>query len=148
MSSRLGEGMAHIENSAKKSEFVELNASLSSMSSSICCLIETAAQAAYLVGVSDPSSSAARPGIIDQNVIVSSAKNIHSVCQSIVSENMIQNTIMVSVTMITEHTGILSNACRVASTKTANQIARLQFLQLAADVTNATAALVNDITGQ
>ena len=140
--------MAGIANHAKKSEHAEFNISVSNVSSSICGLIEAAAQAAYLVGVSDPSSTAGRPGIIDQNSLARSAQAIHAACQPLMSENTTQQGILESATVIAKHTGVLCNACRMASSRTTNQVAKRQFVQSAKDVANATSALVKDIKGQ
>ncbi len=39
---------------------------MDTVANSVCQLTEASAQAAYLVGIADPSSTAAAPGLIDQ----------------------------------------------------------------------------------
>ena len=47
--------------------------------------------------------------------------------------------------MIAKHTSSLCNACRLASSKTTNPVAKRQFVQSAKDVANSTAKLVKEI---
>ncbi|KMQ93936.1 talin-1-like protein, partial [Lasius niger] len=83
------------------------------VSSSICGLIEAAAQAAYLAGVSDPTSVAEQ--------------------------------VLSAATIIAKHTSAVCNACRLASSKTSNPVAKRHFVQSAKDVANSTACLVKEI---
>merc|ERR1719391_915489 len=69
-SKALGDGMTGIANHAKKSEHDEFGESVKSVSDAICGLVEAAAQSAHLVGVSEPSSTTGRQGLIDQNQFV------------------------------------------------------------------------------
>lgn len=48
-------------------------------------------------------------------------------------------------TIIAKHTSALCNACRSASSKTTNPVAKRQFVQSAKAVANSTAALVKEI---
>lgn len=73
--------MTGIANHAKKSEYEEFGEAVKSVSSSICGLVEAAAQAAYLVGVSEPSSVAGRPGLVDQAQFARAAQSIQTACQ-------------------------------------------------------------------
>jgi talin len=65
-SKSLGDGMTGIANNAKKSEHEPFGEAVKDVSNAITGLVEAAAQAAYLVGVSDPSSVAGRSGLVDQ----------------------------------------------------------------------------------
>jgi hypothetical protein len=76
-----GDGMTGIANHAKKSEYEEFGEAVKSVSNSICGLVEAAAQAAYLVGVSEPSSVAGRPGLVDQAQFARAAQSIQTACQ-------------------------------------------------------------------
>ena len=80
-SKALGDGMTGIANHAKKSEHDEFGESVKSVSDAICGLVEAAAQSAYLVGVSDPSSVTGRAGLIDQTQFVKAAQAIKQACQ-------------------------------------------------------------------
>ena len=80
-SKALGDGMTGIANHAKKSEHEEFGDSVKSVADAICGLAEAAAQSAYLVGVSDPSSVTGRAGLIDQSQFVRAAQAIKQACQ-------------------------------------------------------------------
>ena len=65
-SKNLGDGMTGIANNAKKSEHEPFGEAVKDVADAITGLVESAAQAAYLVGVSEPSSAAGRAGLVDQ----------------------------------------------------------------------------------
>lgn len=48
-------------------------------------------------------------------------------------------------TIVAKHTSALCNACRLASSKTPNPVAKRQFVQSAKEVANTTANLVKSI---
>lgn len=52
---------------------------------------------------------------------------------------------MSAATLIAKHTSALCNACRGASSKTTNPVAKRHFVQSAKDVANSTATLVKEI---
>ena len=62
----LGEAGALITTHAKKGEIEAFSKSVDSTANAVCQLTEASAQAAYLVGIADPSSIAATPGLVDQ----------------------------------------------------------------------------------
>ncbi|XP_018045187.1 PREDICTED: talin-1 isoform X3 [Atta colombica] len=144
-SKSLGDGMTGIANHAKKSEHEQFSIAVRGVSSSICGLIEAAAQAAYLAGVSDPTSVAGKPGLVDQAQFLRAAQAIHSGCQSLGSPTSTQQQVLSAATMIAKHTSALCNACRLASSKTSNPVAKRHFVQSAKDVANSTACLVKEI---
>lgn len=53
--------------------------------------------------------------------------------------------ILTAATVIAKHTSSLCNACRIASSKTTNPVAKRHFVQSAKDVANSTANLVQEI---
>lgn len=53
------------------------------VSSAICGLVEAAGQAAYLVAISDPSSVAGRPGLLDQAAFARAYEEIVRACQTL-----------------------------------------------------------------
>ena len=65
-SKNLGDGMTGIANNAKKSEHEPFGEAVKDVANAITGLVESAAQAAFLVGVSEPSSAAGRSGLVDQ----------------------------------------------------------------------------------
>ena len=141
----LGDAITGIANHARKSEHESFGESVKEASESICGLLEGATQAAYLIGASDPSSVAGKPGIIDLNLLQRSSDSIHSACQQLISPNTSRDQFIRSATEIAKSTSALCNACRVASTKTTNPNSKRNFVQSAKDVANATAALIKEI---
>ena len=144
-SKALGDGMTGIANHAKHSEHDMFGDAVKGVSEAICGLVEAAAQAAYLVGVADPSSVAGRPGLVDQGAFLRAAQAIKQACDVLCNPSSGQQQILTSATVIAKHTSALCNACRVASSKTNNPVAKKQFVQSAKDVANATATLVKEI---
>lgn len=53
--------------------------------------------------------------------------------------------VLSAATVIAKHTSILCNACKLASGKTSNPVAKKHFVQAAKDVANSTANLVKNI---
>ena len=141
----LGDGMTGVANHAKKSEYEQFCVAVRGVSSSICGLIEAAAQAAYLAGVSDPTSVAGKPGLVDQAQFLRAAQAIHTGCQNLSNPTSTQQQVIFAATMIAKHTSALCNACRLASSKTSNPVAKRHFVQSAKDVANSTASLVKEI---
>lgn len=70
---------------------------------------------------------------------------IQSACQALSSPNSTQQQVLSAATVIAKHTSSLCNACRVASSKTTNPVAKRHFVQSAKDVANSTAKLVKEI---
>jgi talin len=91
-----GDGMTGIANHAKKSEYEEFGEAVKSVSNSICGLVEAAAQAAYLVGVSEPSSVAGRPGLVDQAQFARAAQSIQTACQHLTNPTTNQQQVFTS----------------------------------------------------
>jgi talin len=66
-------------------------------------------------------------------------------CSTLTQSNSSQQQILSAATVIAKHTSALCNACRLASSKTNNPVAKRHFVQSAKDVANATAILVKEI---
>ncbi|XP_050096914.1 talin-2 isoform X2 [Anopheles aquasalis] len=141
----LGDGMTGIANNAKNSKHVEFGHSVISVSESIRGLIESAAQAAYLVGVSNPTSVGGRPGIVDQSQYARASQAIRQSCDVLRSPSSSQQEVLAAATIIAKHTSSLCNACRSASSTTTNPVAKRHFVQAAKEVANSTASLVREI---
>ena len=60
----------------------------------LCCctviIMSHNLQAAYLVGIADPSSSSATPGIVDQSQFARANQAISMACQSLLNPNSSQ----------------------------------------------------------
>ena len=144
-SKALGDGMTGIANHAKKSEHQEFGTAVREVSDAIVGLIEAASQATYLVGVSDPTSISGKRGLVDQALIMRASQNIKTACNTLTNRNTSQQQVLEAATIIAKHTSALCNACRMASSKTNNPVAKRHFVQSAKDVANATAILVKEI---
>ncbi|XP_076020392.1 talin-1 isoform X2 [Genypterus blacodes] len=141
----LGESMAGISQNAKNSNLPEFGDSVSAGSKALCGLTEAAAQAAYLVGVSDPNSSAGQKGLVDPSQFARANQSIQMACQNLVDPACTQSQVLSAATIVAKHTSALCNACRLASSKTPNPVAKRQFVQSAKEVANTTANLVKSI---
>ncbi|KAM6976274.1 talin-1 [Tautogolabrus adspersus] len=141
----LGESMAGISHHAKNSNLPEFGDSVSGGSKALCGLTEAAAQAAYLVGVSDPNSSAGQKGLVDPSQFARANQSIQMACQNLVDPACTQSQVLSAATIVAKHTSALCNACRLASSKTPNPVAKRQFVQSAKEVANTTANLVKSI---
>ncbi|NWH96534.1 TLN1 protein, partial [Tichodroma muraria] len=141
----LGESMAGISQNAKNSRLPEFGDSISAASKALCGLTEAAAQAAYLVGVSDPNSQAGQQGLVDPTQFARANQAIQMACQNLVDPACTQSQVLSAATIVAKHTSALCNTCRLASSRTANPVAKRQFVQSAKEVANSTANLVKTI---
>ncbi|GCB73134.1 hypothetical protein scyTo_0006641 [Scyliorhinus torazame] len=141
----LGEAMTGISHNAKNSDLPAFGNSVSSGSKALCGLTEAAAQAAYLVGISDPNSHAGQQGLVDPAQFARAKQAIQMACQNLVDPACIQSQVLSAATIVAKHTSALCNACRLASSKTSNPVAKRQFVQSAKEVANSTANLVKTI---
>lgn len=62
-----------------------------------------------------------------------------------ISGSLFVHQVLSAATIVAKHTSALCNACRLASSKTSNPVARRQFVQSAKEVANTTANLVKTI---
>ncbi|XP_048581539.1 talin-like isoform X2 [Nematostella vectensis] len=141
----LTEAMPVIADSIKQADYNKFDRSIKRASNAVCALTETAAQAAYLVAVADPSSVAGKPGLIDQEQFINAKQEINDACQSLLNPDSSQQRVLAAATAVAKHTSALCNACKVASAKTHEPAAKRQFVQAAKDVANNTANLVKQI---
>ena len=66
-------------------------------------------------------------------------------CQNLLNPSSNQQQVLAAATVIAKHTSVLCNACKVASSKTSNPVAKRHFVQAAKEVANNTASLVKNI---
>ncbi|XP_076081524.1 talin-1-like isoform X6 [Mytilus galloprovincialis] len=144
-SKNLGESMTGITNHAKKGELDDFCDSVHNFAGSVCGLTEASSQAAYLVGISDKASEPGRPGLVDQSQFARANQAIQLACQNLANPASSQQQVLSAATVVAKHTSSLCNACRLASSKTTNPVAKRHFVQSAKDVANSTAALVKAI---
>uniref|UniRef100_A0A670KCS5 Talin 2 n=1 Tax=Podarcis muralis TaxID=64176 RepID=A0A670KCS5_PODMU len=141
----LGEAMAGISQNAKTGDLPVFGECVGVASKALCGLTEAAAQAAYLVGISDPNSQAGQQGLVDPIQFARANQAIQMACQNLVDPGSSPSQVLSAATIVAKHTSALCNACRIASSKTANPVAKRHFVQSAKEVANSTANLVKTI---
>nr|DBA31555.1 TPA: hypothetical protein GDO54_007382 [Pyxicephalus adspersus] len=141
----LGESMAGISQNAKTGDLPSFGECVGVASKALCGLTEAAAQAAYLVGISDPNSQAGQQGLVDPIQFARANQAIQMACQNLVDPASSPSQVLSAATIVAKHTSALCNACRIASSKTANPVAKRHFVQSAKEVANSTANLVKTI---
>ncbi|CAG5116694.1 unnamed protein product, partial [Candidula unifasciata] len=157
----LGDAMTGISNHAQR-DMDDFCDSVRNFANSVCGLTEASVQAAYLVGISDPASEPGRPGVVDQSQFARANQAIQMACQNLTNPTSSQqqgrdtqaqyyaswslrSMVLSAATIVAKHTSSLCNSCRLASSKTANPVAKRHFVQSAKDVANSTANLVKAI---
>ncbi|XP_060932073.1 talin-2 [Limanda limanda] len=143
----LGESMAGISQHCKTGDVLAFGESVGVASKALCGLTEAAGQASYLVGVSDPNSQSGHEGLVDPIQFARAHQAIQMACQNLVDPASSPSQVLSAATIVAKHTSALCNACRLASSKTSNPVARRQFVQSAKEVANTTANLVKTIKG-
>uniref|UniRef100_A0A673J7X9 Talin-2-like n=1 Tax=Sinocyclocheilus rhinocerous TaxID=307959 RepID=A0A673J7X9_9TELE len=141
----LGESMAGISHNCKTGDVPAFGDCVGGASKALCGLTEAAGQASYLVGVSDPNSQAGHPGLVDPIQFARANQAIQMACQNLVDPDSSPSQVLSAATIVAKHTSALCNACRLASSKTANPVAKRHFVQSAKEVANSTASLVKTI---
>ncbi|UYV64796.1 TLN1 [Cordylochernes scorpioides] len=144
-SKSLGDAMTHLTTSARQGDRDQFCHSVRSTADSICSLAEAGAQAAYLVGVADPSSVAGRMGLVDPGQLSRAAEAIQSACHQLCQPGVSQHQVLSAATVIAKHTSALCNSGRTASSKTTNPVAKRHFIQSSKDVASKTGLLVKEI---
>ncbi|KAJ3595926.1 hypothetical protein NHX12_002338, partial [Muraenolepis orangiensis] len=141
----LGESMAGISQHCKTGDVAAFGESVGVASKALCGLTEAAGQSSYLVGVSDPNSHSGHEGLVDPIQFARANQAIQMACQNLVDPASSPSQVLSAATIVAKHTSALCNACRLASSKTSNPVARRQFVQSAKEVANTTANLVKTI---
>uniref|UniRef100_A0A671NUD1 Talin-2-like n=1 Tax=Sinocyclocheilus anshuiensis TaxID=1608454 RepID=A0A671NUD1_9TELE len=141
----LGESMAGISQHCKTGNMPAFGDCVGVASKALCGLTEAAGQASYLVGVSDPNSQSGHQGLVDPIQFARANQAIQMACQNLVDPASSPSQVLSAATIVAKHTSALCNACRLASSKTANPVARRHFVQSAKEVANTTANLVKTI---
>ncbi|XP_032375625.1 talin-2 [Etheostoma spectabile] len=141
----LGESMAGISQNCKTGDVPAFGNCVGLASKALCGLTEAAAQASFLVGVSDPNSQAGHQGLVDPIQFAKANQAIQMACQNLVDPDSSPSQVLSAATIVAKHTSALCNACRLASSKTTNPVAKRHFVQSAKEVANSTANLVKTI---
>ncbi|TSM52307.1 Talin-2 [Bagarius yarrelli] len=124
----LGESMAGISQHCKTGDMPAFGECVGVASKALCGLTEAAGQ-----------------GLVDPIQFAKANQAIQMACQSLVDPASSPSQVLSAATIVAKHTSALCNACRLASSKTANPVARRHFVQSAKEVANTTANLVKTI---
>uniref|UniRef100_A0A8B9HQE7 Talin 2a n=1 Tax=Astyanax mexicanus TaxID=7994 RepID=A0A8B9HQE7_ASTMX len=141
----LGESMAGISQNCKTGDVPAFGECVGVASKALCGLTEVARQTSYLVGVSDPNSQAGQQGLVDPIQFARANQAIQMACQNLADPGSSPSQVLSAATIVAKHTSALCNACRLASAKTTNPVAKRHFVQSAKEVANSTAILVKTI---
>ncbi|CAF3470464.1 unnamed protein product [Rotaria socialis] len=144
-SKRLGEAMTHIASASKNTNHQLFSQAVQDASKAVCSLAESSAQASYLIGISEATSTKGSSAIVDQPLFTRSVTIIRHACADLSNTNIDRKEILPLATKIAKNTSVLCNAARDASSNTTNPIARRRFVESAKDVANGTAELVRTI---
>lgn len=140
---QLGNAISDTYNKAKYD--TDFGHSVNQVSEAVRSLIESAAQASYLIGVSHPTSSPGRPGIIDQTKLYRAYQGIRQNCDIVSSLNTTKQQKITALTAVAKQTSGLCTVCRRASLNTSNPVAKNEFIEGAKSVANTTAELVAQV---
>ena len=133
-SNLINESVTDISTSMREGNHERFCDSIRNLSSGITILAECSAHAAYLVGVSDPRSDPAIPGLVDQGQFARAQHSISLACQTLLNPGCSQQQVLASATAIAKHTSHLCTVCKSASNNTTNPVAKKHFMNSAKDV--------------
>jgi len=103
-------------------------------------------QAAYLIGIADPSSVAATSRVINQNQFIEGVNEIKVACKTLTQEDCSNEAIMEAAGIIAKYTAALCNTSKEAGQKSnINYTSKTKFLNSAREIATYTAALVKSI---
>uniref|UniRef100_A0A0N5BME0 FERM domain-containing protein n=1 Tax=Strongyloides papillosus TaxID=174720 RepID=A0A0N5BME0_STREA len=142
---KLGEGMTGIAKDAKAVDTPSLCNSVRIASEAVCGLAEFAAQSAYLVGVSEPSSIPGRSALFDRGQCEKHLSVVQEICHIIQNENYDQRSLLDNVTILSKHTSTLASLCQEASKKTNNINVKKQFVKCGSDIAASTTNLIGAV---
>ena len=111
----------------------------------VCALAEDSAQSAYLVAIADPSSTAAVPGLVDSSQFARVQQVVRQACEQLLDPSSARSQLLSAATIVAKRTSELCGACKTASGKTDNPVAKRKFVQSAKDVATCSANLIHKI---
>uniref|UniRef100_A0A8R1I2S5 I/LWEQ domain-containing protein n=2 Tax=Caenorhabditis japonica TaxID=281687 RepID=A0A8R1I2S5_CAEJA len=144
-SKRLGEAMTGMARHAKANDTNGFCMSVRNSADALCHLAESASHSAYLVGISDPSSTPGRAALIDPSEVARSVESINSSCVRIESGQLNRDELINNISSIAKQSSSLAQICRNASEKTQNPNVKKHLVSCAMELASKTANLVNAI---
>ncbi|CAF1241967.1 unnamed protein product [Rotaria magnacalcarata] len=87
-SKRLGEAMTHIASASKNTNHQLFSQAVQDASKAVCSLAESSAQASYLIGISEATSTKGSSAIVDQPLFTRSVTIIRHACADLSNTNL------------------------------------------------------------
>ncbi|KAK7891552.1 hypothetical protein WMY93_023515 [Mugilogobius chulae] len=143
----LGESMAGISQHCKTGDVTAFGESVGVASKPCVGSLKQQDSQSGHEGLVDPIQFARAHQAIQtacQNLVDPASSPSHSALLQQIHLSVVFN-VLSAATIVAKHTSALCNACRLASSKTSNPVARRQFVQSAKEVANTTANLVKTI---
>ncbi|EGD80615.1 Tln1 protein [Salpingoeca rosetta] len=135
----LGSALAEVAGHCKNRDTDRFNSALQHATDAVVGLCEDAAQAAYLVAVSDVSSSGGSGGgALDQAGVIRSKEAIEHACATLVSCTSSQQEVMAAAKRIATDTTSLCHLCRAAAEQTTNPVVSQQLVEVSTAISGAT----------
>jgi talin len=148
MSQKISANTQTLPGMAKSGEFAKYGETVLDTGDAVCKLAECAAHAAYLVGISDPTSKAAQPGLVDHSKFVKAKEAIISAAHTLGDQYATREEILKALGIVTKQGGYLISGAREASEKTANPVAKKHFADSSKKVLAETEAVVKGVRDQ
>ncbi|KAI9331954.1 hypothetical protein BDR26DRAFT_1010745 [Obelidium mucronatum] len=114
----------------------------------VCNMTEMNARAAYLIGISDPTSTPATPALIQQSEFSQAEYEIKEACRKLVDPTNKQDSVLELAAKVAKQTSGLCSLCKVVSSSSDTQISqasKLKFVAAAKEVAASTSGLVVSI---
>ena len=119
--------MGDVTKPAKAERHEDFSTAVGKAATAVCALTESAAQSAYLVAISDPSSTAAVPSLVDSSQFARAQQAIRQACEQLLDPSSVQSQVLSSATVIAKHIGFMQRLQSRFSSKTKNPVAKRKF---------------------
>jgi talin len=137
--------IANLSTASRSGDGPKIGSLVKEAAQQVANITDSAARSAYLIAVSDPSSSPGMPGLVDQDKFAHALHEIKEACDKLVDPANKEPQILAAAQVIAKYTQALCGACKVASQKTSNPVATQQFVASAKTVASFTTDLVASI---
>lgn len=144
-SKQLGAAMAGIANQARQGNEREFGEAVGSAAAAVVAITEAAAQAAYLAAISDPSTTPAEPGLLDQTHVALAEQGIQGAMQTLLNPNSKTRVVTDAAVELGRHTGYLAASCKQAAHKTSNSVAKKRLVGFVRIIASSTKELVDRV---
>ncbi|EDQ91246.1 uncharacterized protein MONBRDRAFT_6317 [Monosiga brevicollis MX1] len=143
-SKELGSSLAALAAGAREQDMAKFGDALDAMTGSTSQLVRASTQAAYLMAVSDPTSTTGEQGLLDPLAVAQAAQAIDEAAVLLMSSSSTKPIASIART-VAASTTTLSNLCKLGATRASNKTLRTQLVDAARTVAQTTSALVQHI---